>query len=91
MIAMCTIGNVKGANVMVSRHSSCRNGCKVGRRVGRKVCYIMEQKVRRVVLEAPALLMTNSRWYVQVVRFGDNEQAKSRISEGRSSTSSQTK
>jgi hypothetical protein len=87
---MCTIGNVEGANAMVS-HSSCRNCGKVGRRVGSKVCYIMEQKVRKFVSEGPALLITNSRWNVQVIRFGDNEQAKSLTSKGRSSSGSQTK
>ncbi len=88
---MCTIGNVEGANAMVSSRSSCRNSSKVGRRVSSKVCYIMEQKVRKFISEGPALLITNSRWNVQVIRFGDNEQAKSHISEGRSSSSSQTK
>jgi hypothetical protein len=77
--------------MMVSSHSSHRNSCKVRRAVSSKVCYIMEQKLRKVVSEVPALLMTNNRWNVQVIRFGDNKQAKSCISEGRSSSSSPTK
>jgi hypothetical protein len=88
---MCTIGNMEVANAMVSSHSSCRNCGKVGRRVGSKVGYILKQKVRKFVLEGPALLMTNSRWNVQVIRVGDNDQAKSLISKGRSSNGSQTK